>query len=154
MEKCENLSTYCVMNIINLLVKVNFWLEYACKPDEPYKTFLWFLLNCVCMYFELNWVWDIFSKRKQYMLHAFWRETFMTSAALNLNKKRQLTKMMQKIRLWGLWCTAGNLLRRCKRCKKVHISSDLLRSFKMRIQEMKRNVIGKIVEPNYFNSNE
>ena len=65
-------------------------------------------------------------------------------------KKRQLTKMMHKIRLWGLWCTAGNLLRRCKRCKKVHISSDLLRSFKMRIQEMKRNVIGKIVEPNYI----
>ena len=59
------------------------------------------------------------------MFHTFWRETFMTSTALNLNKKRQLTKMMHKIRLWGLWCTAGNLLRRCKRCKKVHISSEL-----------------------------
>ena len=47
MEKCENLSTYCEINAINLLVKVNLWLEYAYEPNEPYATLLWFLLNCV-----------------------------------------------------------------------------------------------------------
>ena len=53
MEKCENLSTYCEINAINLLVKVNLWLEYAYEPDEPYATFFVVFIE-LRTYFELN----------------------------------------------------------------------------------------------------